>query len=258
MDAGAGDEGGARMQRTEGRVYGGVDPTSDERRRRGVRGSNEAHAACEGQRESRKERGHEEGEEEGEDCRHGYGKDGDDSMQRMWADGARGICVQGAEFTEQDTREEMEGCGKEGVEDEESAADKVTGFSPNTKLPPHLCRDGCLRARPRECGPREPSFNCTDETFYLENSWISQAPRLLDSGTDSGYRRGWVDLAGYSTADQYYYWSFDSSGEDRLGGDLATQVSLPEVIFEVYAYADFWRMVQYDLLRKFHEIKGVD
>ncbi|KAJ7633960.1 hypothetical protein B0H17DRAFT_1149850 [Mycena rosella] len=58
--------------------------------------------------------------------------------------------------------------------------------------------------------------------------------------------------------DQRYYWSFDPLGEEQLGEDFACQLSLPEVTFRVEVFGDSWTTAQYDLLRKFHEIKGVN
>ncbi|KAJ7688106.1 hypothetical protein B0H17DRAFT_1203119 [Mycena rosella] len=119
---------------------------------------------------------------------------------------------------------------------------------------------------------------------YMGESWISQAPRLLDSGIATGVKLDdlllidavdlsmrlhypaqntdppselpylfvsspaarfeqdgtvWIEIP---PPDQRYYWSLYPSGEEQLGEDLAGQLSLP----------------QYDLLRKFHEIKGVN
>ncbi|KAJ7657602.1 hypothetical protein B0H17DRAFT_1262804 [Mycena rosella] len=73
------------------------------------------------------------------------------------------------------------------------------------------------------------------------------AVRIEEDGTV------WLDI---QPPDQRHYWSFDPSGEEKLGEDLAAQLSLPRVTFQVVAYGDSWTTAQYDLLRKFHEIKG--
>ncbi|KAJ7657558.1 hypothetical protein B0H17DRAFT_1213473 [Mycena rosella] len=137
------------------------------------------------------------------------------------------------------------------------------------------------------------------DTWYMRKFWISQAPRLLDSGIATGVKLDdllidavdlsmrlhypaqhtdppsnmpylfvsspiarfdddgtvWIDIL---PPDQRYYWSFDPLGEEQLGEDPATQLSLPELTFEVFAFGYSWTTAQYDLLRKFHEIKGIN
>ncbi|KAJ7688118.1 hypothetical protein B0H17DRAFT_1203127 [Mycena rosella] len=144
------------------------------------------------------------------------------------------------------------------------------------------------------------SYTFVPDTRYMTESWISQAPRLLESGIATGVKLDdlrlidevylwirlhypaqntdpvsnmpymfvfesaarieedgtvWLDI---QPPDQRYYWSFDASGEEQLGEDLMAQLSLPQLTFEVTAYGDSWTMAQCDLLRKFHELKGVN
>ncbi|KAJ7633947.1 hypothetical protein B0H17DRAFT_1280434 [Mycena rosella] len=144
------------------------------------------------------------------------------------------------------------------------------------------------------------SDSAIDNTPYTRKSWISQAPRLLDSGIATGVKLDdlllidhiylsmrlhypeqntdppsnmpylfvsspatrikedgtvWIEIL---PPDQRYYWSFDPSGEEQLEEDLAGQLSLPQVAFKVYACGRSWTTAQYDLLRKVHELKGVN
>ncbi|KAJ7657540.1 hypothetical protein B0H17DRAFT_1213455 [Mycena rosella] len=144
------------------------------------------------------------------------------------------------------------------------------------------------------------SYNSITDARYMRKSWISQAPRLLESGIVTGVKlddlllidavylsmrlhypaqntdppsklpylfvsspaarfeqdgTGWIDIL---PPDQRYYWSFHPLGGDRLREDLAGQLSLPQVTFEVDVYGCSWTTAQYDPLRKFHEIKGVN
>ncbi|KAJ7657585.1 hypothetical protein B0H17DRAFT_1213431 [Mycena rosella] len=69
------------------------------------------------------------------------------------------------------------------------------------------------------------------------------AARIEEDGTI------WLDI---QPRNQRYHWSFDPPGEERLGEHFSAQLSLPEVS------GHSWTADQYDLLRKFHEVKGVD
>ncbi|KAJ7637784.1 hypothetical protein B0H17DRAFT_1187356 [Mycena rosella] len=144
------------------------------------------------------------------------------------------------------------------------------------------------------------SYSSIPDIWYIRKSWISQAPRLLESGIATGVKlddlcligtvylsirihypvqstdpssnmpylfvsspaarfekdgRIWIEI---SPPDQQYYWSFDPSGEDQLGEDLPGQLFLPEVTLTVNVYGDSWTTAQYNLLRTFHEPKGVN
>ncbi|KAJ7642563.1 hypothetical protein B0H17DRAFT_1216384 [Mycena rosella] len=144
------------------------------------------------------------------------------------------------------------------------------------------------------------SYTSMDDTRYMTESWISQAPRLLGSGIASGVKPDdlllidmvelgmrlhypeqntdppsnmpylfvsspaahfeqdgtvWIEIP---PPHQQYYWSFDPLGGEQLGEALAGQLSLPQVTFKVYACGRSWTTAQYDLLRKVHELKGVN
>ncbi|KAJ7686412.1 hypothetical protein B0H17DRAFT_1136961 [Mycena rosella] len=67
-------------------------------------------------------------------------------------------------------------------------------------------------------------------------------------------RTVWINIY---LPDQRFYWSFDPSGEEQLGEDLAAQFSLPQVAFAVNAFGYSSTTAQYDR-RKFYEAKGVN
>ncbi|KAJ7686406.1 hypothetical protein B0H17DRAFT_1136956 [Mycena rosella] len=135
------------------------------------------------------------------------------------------------------------------------------------------------------------SYSLIPGSRYMKESWISQPPRLLESGIATGVKLD--DLLLIYNVDlsmrlHYPAQSTDSASnlpylfvsslvacaeEDGtgwiniqpprstillLGEDLASQLSLPEVTFTVEAYGYSWTTVQYELLRKFHELKGVN
>ncbi|KAJ7444664.1 hypothetical protein FB451DRAFT_75287 [Mycena latifolia] len=55
--------------------------------------------------------------------------------------------------------------------------------------------------------------------------------------------------------DQRYYWSFDPTGDEQLGEELAARIPLPEVEFELLARGSSWTADQYTLLRDFEKAK---
>ncbi|KAJ7448757.1 hypothetical protein FB451DRAFT_760496 [Mycena latifolia] len=55
--------------------------------------------------------------------------------------------------------------------------------------------------------------------------------------------------------DERYYWSFDPAGHERLGEEMAAQIALPDVEFELWARCSSWTASQYTLLRDFEEAK---
>ncbi|KAJ7687607.1 hypothetical protein B0H17DRAFT_1136158 [Mycena rosella] len=71
-------------------------------------------------------------------------------------------------------------------------------------------------------------------------------PRIKEDGTV------WIDIL---PPTKHCYWSFDPLGEEQLREDLAPQLSLPQVTFEVKVGGWSWTTSQYDLLRKFHEAR---
>jgi hypothetical protein len=52
--------------------------------------------------------------------------------------------------------------------------------------------------------------------------------------------------------DQRSFWSFDPAGAEPLENELAAQMTLPRVFFDVDLHGNSWTAAQYDLLGKFH------